>query len=253
MRKIFFLCLSLVVLLSCVKADKKPIADVTDNYGTIVKREGVGKTIYFIFSADSTFEGADAILKVLDKHSIKASFFFTGNCLRMKEHHNTIKRIIAEEHYVGGHSDKHILYADWDKNRTNLVSDDSLKQDLAANYAELAKFGINRNDAPYYLPPYEWYNAQNVKAIRDWGVLPVNFTTGLYTSDDYTTPGMANYRSSQELIDDLFRYEAEHSLDGTIVLIHPGTSPLRTDKLYNRFDEIIIRLLSKGYKFDKLK
>jgi len=224
-----------------------------DSYGVVVKRIGVGKSVYLMFSADSLFEGADTILNVLDKHKLKGSFFFTGNCLRMPEHRDVIKRVISGGHYVGGHSDKHILYADWDRMRTSLVSDDSLKQDLTANYAELAKIGIKKSDAPYFLPPYEWYNAQNVIAIREWGVVPVNFTPGTVTFDDYTTPDMANYKSSQELIDALMNYEQTRTLDGRIILIHPGTSPKRTDKLYYRLEEIINALKSKGYQFDKLK
>lgn len=253
MRKLLFICLFFAVLLSCAKTSGVSFTNVNDRFGTIVKRDGVGKTIYFIFSADSMFEGADTVLNVLDKRKIKGSFFFTGNCLRMQEHHDKINRIITDGHYVGAHSDKHILYADWDKNRTNLVSDDSLKLDLTANYEELAKFGIKKTDAPYYLPPYEWYNEQNVKVIKEWGIEAVNFTPGTCTFDDYTTPDMGNYRSSQELIDALMNYEQKNTLDGCIILIHPGTNPKRTDKLYHHLDELINLLSSKGYKFDKLK
>jgi peptidoglycan/xylan/chitin deacetylase (PgdA/CDA1 family) len=81
----------------------------------------------------------------------------------------------------------------------------------------------------------------------------VNFTPGTCTFDDYTTPDMGNYRSSQELIDALMNYEQKNTLDGCIILIHPGTNPKRTDKLYHHLDELINLLSSKGYTFDKLK
>lgn len=248
MKRLFYFCLLSLVLMSCVKS-----TDIADRFGVIVKRNGVGKTVYLIFSADFLFEGADTILKVLDKHNIKGSFFLTGNSLRMEEHHDKIRRIITDGHYVGGHSDRHILYADWDKQRTNLVSDDSLKRDISANYEELQRFGITKYEAPYFLPPYEWYNVQNVNAIKDMGIVPVNFTPGTVTFDDYTTPGMTNYRSSQELIEMLMKYEEKNTLNGGIILIHPGTSPLRTDKLYHRLDNIIDTLELKGYHFDRLK
>lgn len=226
--------------------------DVTDRYGTVVRRSGVGKTVYFVFTADSAFEGAPIILDALKKHNAKGSFFLTGNCLRMSEHEGVIRRIIADGHYIGGHSDRHLLYADWDTVRTNRVTSDSLIRDLRANYVELERFGITKESAPYFLPPYEWYHAENVNAIREFGVIPVNFSSRLRTSDDYTTPDMTNYRSSQELVDQLFRYEAEHTLDGAIILIHPGTSPLRTDKLYLHFDDILQRLTTLGYTFSRL-
>jgi hypothetical protein len=63
---------------------------------------------------------------------------------------------------------------------------------------------------------------------------------------------MPKYRSSKQLIDNLFKYEAKHGLSGKIVMVHPGTSPLRTDKLYNRLDEIMTRLESLGYSFKRL-
>lgn len=249
MKHLFYILFMIVLAACSVSATS---VDVTDRYGTVVQRTGVGKTIYFVFTADSAFEGAPIVLDVLKKHKAKGSFFLTGNCLRMSEHEGVIRRIIADGHYIGGHSDRHLLYADWDATRTNMVTSDSLIRDLHANYAELERFGVTKEEALYFLPPYEWYNAENVKAIRAFGIIPVNFSSRLRTSDDYTTPDMANYRSSQELIDELFRYEAEHTLDGAIILIHPGTSPLRTDKLYLRLDEILQRLTALGYTFARL-
>jgi hypothetical protein len=41
-------------------------------------------------------------------------------------------------------------------------------------------------------------------------------------------------------------------LNGGIILIHPGTLDIRTDKLYLRLDEIIKRLKAKGYSFERL-
>ncbi|WP_370525452.1 polysaccharide deacetylase family protein [Dysgonomonas sp. 521] len=205
-----------------------------------------------MFSADSVFEGAPSILKTLDKNKIKASFFLTGNCLRMKEHEPVIKEIIRKGHYVGGHSDKHLLYAPWGNRQQSLVSADSLINDLRQNMAELAKFGIDISKVHYYLPPYEWYNLSNVGLVEAQGQVVINFTSGLRTAADYTTPDMKNYMSSQQLIDQLFTFEKENGLNGGIILIHPGTHPTRTDKLYLRLDEIIKELKKKGYSFDRL-
>jgi hypothetical protein len=60
------------------------------------------------------------------------------------------------------------------------------------------------------------------------------------------------YKTSQELMDKLYDYERDSTLDGRIILIHPGTSPHRTDKLYNRLDEIFTTLIDKGYKMERL-
>lgn len=169
----------------------------------------------------------------------------------MKEHEPIIKQIIKKGHYVGAHSDKHILYAPWDNRQQSLVTPDSLVTDLQRNMDELSRFGIDADQVHYYLPPSEWYNAENVKIIESQGQQVINFTPGVRTAADYTTPDMKNYKSSQELIDLLYAFEAESGLNGAIILIHPGTQPERTDKLYLRLDEIIKYLKSKGYSFER--
>ncbi len=210
------------------------------------------KTVYLIFSADSTYEGTSLILDVLKKRNLKGSFFLTGNFLREKERKSIIERIINENHYVGCHSDRHILYASWGTPSVSLVTTDSVKNDYMRNVAEFAKYGISSNQMRYFLPPYEWCKSEHREAIESFGVEVVNFTPGITVSADYTTPIMRNYKSSQELIDELYDFERTKGLSGAIILVHPGTDALREDKLYNRLDEIISYLLDLGYSFDRL-
>lgn len=201
-----------------------------------------------IFSADKAFEGAPHILRVLKKHKIKGSFFVTGNTLRAKEFEKTLKQIIKEGHYLGGHSDNHLQYAEWGT-RDTLVPADSLIADLRKNQQELNRWGISNEASIYYLPPYEYYNRENVIAMEMAGVEVINYTAGIRTPADYTTPDMKSYMPSQALIDQLYEYEEEKGLNGAIILIHPGTVAERTDKLYLRLDEIITTLKNKGYSF----
>jgi peptidoglycan/xylan/chitin deacetylase (PgdA/CDA1 family) len=222
-----------------------------DSQGATVRIDTDRKVIRLIFSADEAFEGALPILKTLDKNHVKASFFLTGNCLREKKYKSIIQKIIRKGHYVGGHSDKHLLYASWDDREQSLVTPDSLMADFHQNMAELEKYGIDLSKVHYFLPPYEYYNKENVRLIESTGQTVINYTPGLRTAADYTTPDMPNYKSSQELIDQLFMYEVEKGLNGSIILIHPGTQDIRTDKLYLRLDEIIRRLKTKAYTFER--
>lgn len=224
---------------------------VVDNWGAVVKMDTLAKNIYLIFSADSMFQGGDKILKTLKKHKIKGSFFLTGNFLRLAPQKGMIERIIKEGHYMGAHSDRHILYAPWDKRDKSLATPDSLALDLKRNYDELARFGIDREKAPWYLPPYEWYNKESVNVAAAMGLKTINYTPGTATPADYTTPDMKNYRSSKELMDKLFDYEKKRGLNGAIILIHPGVEDSRTDKLYDKLEEIILKLKSSGYKFER--
>lgn len=223
-----------------------------DGHGAIVRINPDKKVIYLIFSADSMFQGGENILKTLDKYKIKGSFFFTGNFLRMEEKRDIISKIIKRGYYVGGHSDKHLLYAEWDGRRKSLVTPDSLVSDLQKNFEELSKYGVNSSDAKWFLPPFEHYNSESVEVLSRAGVQTINYTPGTATPADYTTPEMENYKTAEELIDKLFAFEKEKGLNGAIILIHPGVSDSRPDKLYDQLGTIIKRLKGLGYSFDRL-
>ena len=84
------------------------------------------------------------------------------------------------------------------------------------------------------------------------GLTLVNLTPGTATNADYTTPDMDNYRPSDYLIQRLASFEERWGLNGAMILIHPGTAPERTDKLWQRLGEIISYYKEKGYTFNRL-
>ncbi len=227
--------------------------DLVDAQGAVVRRNIDKREIRLIFSADEFGEGADEILKTLAKKKVKASFFLTGNFLRNPKFSQAVKKMVADKHYVGAHSDKHLLYMNWENRDSVIITHEVFENDLKANYAELAKVGIHPDSAKVFLPPYEWYNA----AISNWsagmGLELINFTPGTGTNADYTTPDMKNYKSSQALMEQLMKFEASSAekLNGAILLIHLGTHPDRTDKFYNQLSTIIDTLKKKGYVFKR--
>ena len=226
-----------------------------DKTGATVRINPHKKNIYLAFTADSLFEGGELVLDKLKAHQIKGSFFFTGNFLRNHNHKRIIKKIIKDGHYVGPHSDKHLLYCDWENQDSTLVSFNEFKTDLEKNYKRLKKFGVSREEATWFMPPYEWCNGEIVKWCNEMGIDVVNLTPGTGTNADYTTPDMKNYKSSEEIWEKLKsfeEYEPKH-LNGAILLIHPGTEPARTDKFYNQLDELIEYMYTNGYRFKSLK
>ena len=241
---------SLSYYLSAMQREGRMAADhcVRDVTGAIVRMDTTRKTIYLVFSADERMEGATTVLNALKRTHVKGSFFLTGNALRNATLSEPIHRIIAEGHYMGGHSNDHLLYATWG-DRKPLVTADSLITDLKANRRELYAHGVKPADETVLLPPYEHCTADNVHWIEAQGLQVINLTPGVGTAADYTTPDMKNYRSSRELIDGLMAYEQSHGLNGAILLIHPGTEPSRTDKLYRHLQTIITQLKHKGYNF----
>ena len=123
------------------------------------------------------------------------------------------------------------------------------------NYAAMKTFGIEKEQASYFMPPYEWYNQQINDWTEDLGLKLVNFSYGTRSNADYTTPDMgARYLSSDRIYQSILDHEAKDSngLNGFLLLIHIGTHPSRTDKLYHRLPALIEALRSKGYQFERL-
>ncbi len=227
---------------------------VYDTQGAVIRKGPDEKSIYLIFSADEFGDGFEHILNVLKDNNIKGSFFLTGNFLRNKKWAPVTARIISEGHYLGPHSDAHLLYIPWENRDTLLVSKEQFNADLRNNFAALQKAGLKKQKPQYFLAPYEWYNSAISRWSGEMGLTLVNFTPGTGTNADYTTPDMANYRSSDFLVKKLAEFEesAPGGLNGAMILIHPGTDPARSDKLYMRLQEIIDFYTKKGYKFNKL-
>ena len=118
----------------------------------------------------------------------------------------------------------------------------------------MESFGINKSNAPYFLPPYEWYNDTIAAWTGRLGLHLINFTPGTLSHADYTTPSMKNYRSSDVIMQSIVDYEQKHTngLNGFILLMHIGAGPNRTDKFYNHLGELITTLKKKGYSIKTL-
>jgi peptidoglycan/xylan/chitin deacetylase (PgdA/CDA1 family) len=190
----------------------------------------------------------------LNKHDVKASFFLTGNFYKTPAFKSIVRRLKIDDHYLGAHSDKHLLYADWTKRDSLLVTKKQFLHDLKRNYQRMKSFNIKKKDAAYFLPPYEWYNSSISTWTRKWGLRLVNFSPGTRSTADYTYPGMNGYKSSEEIYNSIIAYEQQDSngLNGFILLTHIGTDERRKDKFYRRLDMLIHELKDKGYSFVKI-
>ena len=223
--------------------------------GAIVRGDTLIKTLSLIFTGDEFADGAEHITRVLNEQNVKASFFFTGNFYRNPEFQDHIKTLVSDGHYLGAHSDKHLLYCDWKNRDSLLLIQKEFAEDIENNYLEMERFGILKKQTPYFLPPYEWYNDTISTWAKGMGLQLINFSKGTLSHADYTTPKMNNYLNSEKIYQSIVAYEAKNSngLNGFILLIHIGTDPDRKEKFYFRLEELIIYLKKKGYKFKSLQ
>lgn len=205
-----------------------------------------------VFTGDLYADGGEAIKSCLQHKGIKASFFFTGNFYANSNFKSLIQELKSEGHFLGAHSDKHLLYADWNKRDSLLVTKYQFTKDLKDNYRRMAKFGIRKKDAGYFLPPYEWYNSSISEWTKQLRLQLVNLSPGTLSAADYTYPEMgARYRATGVIYDSILNFErkSENGLNGFILLLHIGTDSRRKDKFYDRLEELIIDLSRKGYNF----
>ena len=223
-------------------------------HGAITRADVEEKQLAFVFTGDEHADGAEKIISALNLHSIKASFFFTGRFYRNAAFKANIRKLVRDGHYLGAHSDKHLLYCDWNLRDSLLVTKQVFIKDLENNYHEMRRFGIKKTDARYFLPPYEWYNDSISVWTAELGLQLINHTHGTLSHADYTVPKMINYRGSKEIFDSILSYESSHEngLNGFILLVHIGTAPERTDKFYEYLESLILELKSRGYTFKRV-
>lgn len=221
--------------------------------GASIRGDTTRRQLALVFTGDEYADGGEQIRQIVRKNRVRASFFLTGRFYRNPAFQPLIRALKKDGHYLGAHSDAHLLYCDW-KNRDSLlvlVSQSQFQNDLEQNYAEMQSYGISKKDARFFLPPYEWYNDTIAAWTRQMGLQLISYTPGTLSHADYTTPDLKNYRSSQVILQSISDYEQQHpaGLNGFILLLHIGTHPDRTDKVYAHLDELINYLKRKNYRF----
>ncbi|HZY81905.1 MAG TPA: glycoside hydrolase family 9 protein, partial [Cyclobacteriaceae bacterium] len=237
---------SLIYLLAAKHYDRTK--NFTIDHGAIVRADVNTKKIALVFTGDEFFEGLPSITKTLKKHNVKGGFFFTGRMYENNKASKGIRKLISDGHYMGPHSDQHILYNDWTVRDSLLVTRDSLLNDLTANYKKMGSYKIDQ-DQKLFIPPYEWWNADVAQWCIEDEIQLISFTPGVPTNADYTYPEMGkSYRSTEDILKRLY----EKDLNGSIILVHVGTDPRRKDKLYDRLPEMIETLTAKGYQFVRI-
>jgi peptidoglycan/xylan/chitin deacetylase (PgdA/CDA1 family) len=131
-----------------------------------------------------------------------------------------------------------------------LVTKQQFVEDLKANIAEIVKTGAKKKEIKYFIPPYEWYNDSIARWTEELNMQLVNFSPGTKSTADYTWPELKNYRSSEEIYKSIIEKEKSdaNGLNGFILLLHIGTDARRTDKFYNKLDDLLKELKKKGYE-----
>ncbi|MCC6493390.1 MAG: polysaccharide deacetylase family protein [Pirellulales bacterium] len=222
---------------------------VREPQGAVIRGDVAAKRMSLIFTGDQYAESTAAILDLLQQRGDKAGFFITGRFARDPALRPLVRRMVDEGHYVGPHSDAHPLYCDWDDRNKSLVTREFFRSDLAKNLSALKALGALPPGQPVLLvPPYEWYNAEQVRWAAEVGVQMINFTPGSGSNRDYAREGDARFVSSQRILQDVLAYDRREpqGLNGFLLLLHLGSG--RKDPFHVRLGELCAALDQRGYE-----
>ena len=217
--------------------------------GGVVRGPTDRRQLALVFTGHQFAESAGVILDALASRGVRASFFLTGDFLRDPDKAAIVRRIVADAHYVGPHSDAHLLYAPWTGLKVTLVSRETFTKDLEANIDALRPFGVRRAAISFFLPPYEWYTEEIVQWTRERGLTLICHTPGTRSNADYTEEQTPQFVATDTIFESILRREREdpHGLNGFMLLLHIGAGPKRADKFHRRFDELLGVLTERGY------
>jgi peptidoglycan/xylan/chitin deacetylase (PgdA/CDA1 family) len=246
--------IALILMLSSGVAFAEPAGSaentlVRDRYGAIIRGDIHVKKLALVFTGDKRGESTAPILDALKKRHLKAGLFVTGNFVRDPTLRPLLERAIAEGHYVGPHSDSHPLYCAWEEREKSLVTEKFFKKDLAKNIDDLAELGsLRARMARLFIPPYEWFNGDQVRWSDEMGVTLINFTPGSGSNRDYAPEGHRVFVPSQKIFDDILAYERKdpHGLNGFVLLLHLGSG--RKDPFHTRLGKLCDALAKRGYE-----
>lgn len=216
--------------------------------GAIIRGQKDKRQIALVFTGHEYAEGLEMILDQLEQHHAQGSFFFTGDFLSNPNFAPSVDRVFKDGHYLGPHSDKHLLYCSWEAPNRTLITRDEFNADFSANVHKLAHtIPVPR----YFIPPYEHCNLEIVKWAAQLGYLVVNLTPGTRSAADYTGEADTDFVSSRSIFGSILARERDdpNGLNGFMLLFHVGAGPGRADKFHRRFGELLDALAGKGYSF----
>ena len=217
--------------------------------GGVVRGDKTKRELALIFTGGEHGQGSEHILDTLADRGVRASFFVTGDFVAVPGYDRWLRRMVAEGHYLGPHSHAHLLYAPWEDRSVSLVTEQEFRQDLLENMQALRGYGADFGEPVYFIPPYEWYNAQHSAWSEDLGVRLFNFTIGSGSHRDWMPESHAKFRSSEQILQDILDCEGNDpdGLNGHLLLLHLGG--LREDKMYLLLGRLIDELHTRGYTF----
>lgn len=171
-------------------------------------------------------ESTPAILKILKRFHIPATFFLEGK--HIASHPDVAQKVVQEGHEVGNHTYNHsVLF---------LLTEKQLKDDIMRTDVLLR--GLDGHPPKFFRPPMGFFSKRVLDIVEELGYKMV--VGDVYPRDPHR-PG------TQKIIQRVL----ERTTPGSIIILHDGgnTSQVDRTQTHEAVEEIIPRLKDKGFQF----
>lgn len=200
--------------------------EVLEKYGAYYADFSGEKNIYLTFDNGYEQGYTGAILDVLKKEEVPATFFVTGHYVKSEP--ELVKRMAAEGHIIGNHSYHHPDFS--------LLTKDAMKEELETLEAAVAEVS-NQKEMKYLRPPRGVFNEQTLEWSNDLGYIHVFWSIAFA---DWNVDKQKGWKYAYDQI-------MAQVHPGAIVLLHTVSSD-NAEALEN----LIKELKKQGYTFKSL-
>jgi peptidoglycan/xylan/chitin deacetylase (PgdA/CDA1 family) len=159
------------------------------------------------------------ILDILNKHEVKAMFFWQS---RLLHKHRPWKRVLDVGHIIGGHSLRH-------RDLTRLSYKEQL-HDITSNKRHIEQ--LTGEQMKYFRPPYGQFNEDTLEVLKELNVIPFLWEVAGLDWEHKENP--------VHIVHNILNY----AKDGSVILLHELKQTVRI------LDELITELKAEGYSFE---
>ncbi len=172
-----------------------------------------------------------SLLQILDKHGVKATFFWLGQWMEQPEMHELVQEAYQAGHTIGNHSYSHPYL-------TRIPSGQVWADEIDKTQAIVRQaVGV----APALMrPPYGYLEDEQIEALRARGMKAILWSID---TQDWHVAWSQDTNGGATIADRVL----EHVHDEAIVLMHDGGGPRHLT--IQAVDRLIPELKARGYRF----
>ncbi|HOB53195.1 MAG TPA: polysaccharide deacetylase family protein [Acidobacteriota bacterium] len=214
--------------------------------------------ISLTFDGDSTDCDLPAILLVLARRGITATFFLTGEFLeRFPE---SVRAAVAGGHEIGSHLYRHVHLTTWEENRHHDTRPELTREylhDLLEKNEVVFRSVTGQSMTKLWRAPFGETNPTINAWAAERGYRQVTWTRNesrdksMDSLDWVSDRAEPRYLTAPQILERLLAFDGglRGGANGAIILMHTG-SQRREERGWTILDDLIVGMIRRGYRFE---